>query len=253
MRVHIHGRRGAVVAAVSAAAVLCLGLVAQAGLGSTSATQPTATQTPAGGNGDNNVAVAVGKDGKSVWAIRLKVVMVNDPVVDAANAAVAAASCTDCQTVAIAIEGVLVTGDAEVVEPVNIALALNTECTSCQTLAAAYQSVVGTDGRVRITGDGRRRIAQLRQQLHDLRRSGLPLDQIAAEVDRIAAEFTAVLRTEVFPIGRTDGGPTGGAAAQGSGAPAPSSSSSPQPSASPSSEPSGTPTPTSTPTAGSTP
>lgn len=243
MRLHIHGRRGAVIAAAAAASVLGLGFVAQAELGTTA--EPTATSSPSGANGDDNVAVAVGKDGKSVWAIRLKVVMVDDPVVDAGNAAVAVASCTDCQTVAIAIEGVLVTGDVEVVEPVNVALALNTDCTTCQTLAAAYQTVIGTDGRVRITGEGRRRIADLRGQLHDLRKSGLPLDQIAAEVDRIAAEFTAVLRTEVVPIGgaapqsSATAGPQPGAStgtadpsASPTASPAPTSSS-PQPSATP--------------------
>lgn len=246
MRLHIHGRRGAVIVAAAAAAVLGLGLVAQAELGSTSA-EPAATSTPTGPNGDDNVAVAVGKDGKSVWAIRLKVVMVDDPVVDAGNAAVAVGSCTDCQTVAIAIEGVLVTGDVEVVEPVNIALALNTDCTNCQTLAAAYQTVIGTDGKVRITGDGRKSIADLRRQLHDLRKSGLSIGEIAAEVDRIAGEFTTVLRTQVVPIGSERRQPAATASADrpastATAEPSTSTSVSPQPSATSSS-----PTPTATP------
>lgn len=245
MRLHIHGRRGAVIAAAAAAAVLGLGLVAQAELGSITA-EPAATSTPTGPNGDDNVAVAIGKDGKSVWAIRLKVVMVDDPIVDAGNAAVAVGSCTDCQTVAIAIEGVLVTGDVEVVQPVNLALALNADCTNCQTLAAAYQTVIGTDGKVRITGEGRKRIAELRKQLHDLRKSGLPLEQIAAEVDRIAAEFTAILWTEVVPIGAKHSQAAVASAepeaSTASAAPSASTSVSPEPSAT-----SASPSPTATP------
>lgn len=203
----VHGRR-AVVAAVLAVLVLsALGLVARAELGTTSTTaEPTPAGTPANGNGDDNVAVAVNtKDGSEVYALRLKVVMTDKDTVDAGNAAVAAASCTDCTTVAVAIEGVLVTGDVETVVPVNVALAMNTECSNCQTLAAAYQYVTSTDGRVRITGEGRRTIAALRQQLNTLRTQDLPIAQIAAEVDRIAGEFYTVLKTQVVPIGRTGG------------------------------------------------
>lgn len=246
MRMRIHGRRGAVIAGAAAVALLSLGLVARAELGTTSSPTPAAAETPAAsGNGDNSAAVAVGKDGKSVWAIRLKIVKVDDPVVDAANAAVAVASCTDCQTVAISLEGVLVTGDVEVFQPVNVALALNTECTSCQTLAAAYQTVVGSSGRVRITGDGRRRIADLRQQLHDLRKQDLTLDQILAAVDRIADEFTAVLRTEVVPVG-AKGNDVSAAATPSPGA---SSTAEPTPTAAadPSSSPSVEPSPSTTP------
>jgi putative peptide zinc metalloprotease protein len=242
MRLRVHGRRGVVVGVVALAAVLGLGLVASAELGVTGTGDSTASSdTSAQGNGDDNVAVAIGRDGKSVWAIRLKVVMVSSDVVDSGNAAVAAASCTDCQTVAIAIEGVLVTGDAEVVEPVNVALALNEGCENCQTLAEAYQSVIGTGGRVRITGEGRRTIADLRHQLEALRRSGLSLEQIAAEVDRIAGEFTQVLRTQIVPIGPQP------VDASASPAASPSSESSTQPTAEPSTEPTVSPTPSATP------
>jgi putative peptide zinc metalloprotease protein len=242
MRLRVHGRRGVVVGVVALAAVLGLGLVASAELGVTGTGDSTASSdTSAHGNGDDNVAVAIGRDGKSVWAIRLKVAMVSSDVVDSGNAAVAAASCTDCQTVAIAIEGVLVTGDAEVVEPVNVALALNEGCENCQTLAEAYQSVIGTGGRVRITGEGRRTIADLRHQLEALRRSGLSLEQIAAEVDRIAGEFTQVLRTQIVPIGPQP------VDASASPAASPSSEPSTQPTAEPSTEPTVSQTPSATP------
>ncbi|MDX6274249.1 MAG: hypothetical protein QOJ92_1459 [Frankiales bacterium] len=239
-RLRMHGRRGVVIALAAGLAVVGVGAYASAELASGGSTPDSAASPSSGGNGDDNVAVAVGKDGKSVWAIRLKVVKVSGDVVDAGNAAVAAAGCTDCETVAIAIEGVLVTGDVEVVEPVNIALALNTDCQGCQTLAAAYQTVIGTNGNVRITGEGRRAIADLRKQLHDLRKSGLPLEQIAAEVDRIAAEFTQVLRTQVVPVGPRDkayGTSTAQPTASPTEEPAPSATAtepaSPEPSATP--------------------
>lgn len=157
--------------------------------------------------GDDNVAVANNtRDGSTVYAIRLKVVILNaDPdVVDSGNAAVAAASCSDCQTVAIALEGVIVTGDAEVIAPENVALAINSECSNCQTLAYAYQNLQTVDGKVRMTGEGRRKVGELRRQLNALRTSGFDIVQVKEEVDRIAGEFAEVLNTQIVSIGRPD-------------------------------------------------
>ena len=206
-----HGKRAVTLTALVVAALLALGLVARAELGTTDTTEtaPTAGETGAagtGGGGDDNVAVATNeRDGSTVYAVRLKVVLTGQDTIDSGNAAVAAASCTDCTTVAIALEGVLVWGEPETVVPVNLALAYNTECDNCQTLAAAYQYVTSVDSRVRITGDGRRTIASLRQELNTLRNSGLDIIAVAAEVDRIAAEFYQVLKTEVVPIGKPQG------------------------------------------------
>lgn len=208
----LRGLSGRVVlaAVVALATLLSLGLVARAELSTdTTTAEPAPSSSGAAGTrggGDDNVAVATNqRDGSSVYATRLKVVLTGQDTVDSGNAAVAAASCSDCTTVAIAIEGVVVWGEPETVVPVNLALALNTECDNCQTLAAAYQYVTAEDSRVRITGEGRRTIAALRQQLNTLRTSGLGILEVAAEVDRIAGEFYTVLRDEVVPIGRPQG------------------------------------------------
>ena len=216
------------------------------------------------GAGDDNVAVAKNtRDGGEVYAVRLKIVQTDADVVDSANAAVAAASCEDCTTVAIAIEGVLVIGtDVDTVTPVNLAIALNSDCSGCQTLAAAYQYVTQNDTRVRITGDGRRTVASLRQELNTLRVRDLTLEEVAAEVDRIAGAFYEVLMNEVVPIGQLTGEPPtpkaeppGSATASGETAsPEDTQTASPTESASNSTTPSETPTkttednPTATPT-----
>lgn len=259
-------RRPAVLAPVTTMALA--GLLG-AGLLVAHATDPgpttavDATASPAAGGsttsgGDDNVAVAVNtKDGSTVYAVRLKVVFTDADQVDAGNAAVAAASCTDCTTVAIALEGVIISGDAEVIAPENIALAINSGCTNCQTLAYAYQNVQTVDGRVRMTGAGRKRVAELRRQLHDLRTSGLDVLAVRAEVNRIAGEFAEVLRTEVVPVGERKGpaspapdastppastDPQPSAPAEGAGTTGqPEATQAPQPQ--PSSEPTGEPSP----------
>jgi putative peptide zinc metalloprotease protein len=168
-------------------------------------TSDTTTTTTAGSPGasTDNVAAAVNTgDGRTVYALALKIVQTDDPVVDAGNAAVAVASCTDCQTVAIALEAVLVAGSPTVFEPTNIALAINTECSNCQTLAMAYQKVVQNDTRVRISGAGRHEIAAIRAELQSLRHSGLDLPAIQLKVNELAGRFATVLETQVYPIGR---------------------------------------------------
>lgn len=168
----------------------------------TTTTAPGTVAVNAGGSGGDNVAVASNtKDGKTVVAISLKIVQTASSDVDPVNAAVAAASCTDCETVAIALEGVLVAGDPTTFDPTNIALALNSDCTNCQTLASAYQDVVQNGTRVRITGAGRQEIADIRKDLESLRNSGLDILAIQQRVNDDAGRFLSVLQNDVLPIG----------------------------------------------------
>jgi putative peptide zinc metalloprotease protein len=160
-------------------------------------------QQPASASGAQNSAVAVNtKDGSSVFRLAFSLHSVKGDVVDPVNLAVAFASCESCQTVAIAIQAVLVSSEPSVVAPVNLALAVNQDCTLCQTLASAYQFVLGTDGQVRLTGQGRQRVSEVRRQLQELRDSGLTIEQIQARTDQLASELHQVLRTELVPTGR---------------------------------------------------
>jgi putative peptide zinc metalloprotease protein len=189
------------------------------------------------GGGGDNVAIEVNtKDGSSVFKLAFNIRRVTGDVVDQTNAAVAVASCTDCRTVAVAIQVLLVTGDPEVVSPENVALALNVECTSCETMASAFQIVLGTGGPVRFTPEGNRRIAELRRRLNELRSSeGLTLAQLDAELKAIVTELQQVLATELVPVSSDDDGDTGDDGAEQSTSPTPqlSTSSSVQPSATP--------------------
>ena len=88
--------------------------------------------------GGANAAVAINtKDGSSLFKFAFAVRHVLNGVVDEQNGAAAYASCTSCQTTAIAIEIVLVEGPATTVAPVNVALAVNQGCTLCDTFASA--------------------------------------------------------------------------------------------------------------------
>ena len=58
------------------------------------------------------------------------------------NEAHAYASCSDCVTVAVAFQVVLIMDDAQVVVPQNLAVAANYECYRCITAAIANQLVL---------------------------------------------------------------------------------------------------------------
>src|SRR3954453_10042888 len=95
----------------------------------------------------DNAAIAVNsKDGTTVFKGAFPIRHVMSDVVTETNAAVAYNSCSDCASVAIAFEIVLIESDASVISPTNIAIAFNENCSTCVAVAEAYQFVLGTGG-----------------------------------------------------------------------------------------------------------
>jgi len=94
------------------------------------------------GPGDNQALAINTEDGSSVVDVAIALVWVSgDETVDNENAAYAYASCSNCQTLAIAFQVVLVIGYAQVVMPTNAAVAVNFDCDHCTTAALAMQLV----------------------------------------------------------------------------------------------------------------
>lgn len=161
-----------------------------------------------GATAQDNDAIAVNeKDGKSVFKLAFKVKRTMDSDVDANNTAIAYASCTDCRTVAAAIQVVLLMEDPESINAENTAVAINYDCTECETLAAAYQFVFGYGEPVKFTAEGNRKLADIKRRLHELKkRDDLTLQQLANEVAKLAAETADVVAQETVPTG-TEGAP----------------------------------------------
>jgi putative peptide zinc metalloprotease protein len=159
---------------------------------------------PDAAHAQDTAAVAVNtKDGSSIFKLAFAIKRAAGDVVDNGNAAVAISSCNECRTVAISIQIVLVTGDPEVVTPQNIALAFNVDCTSCETFASAFQYVLGTDGNVHFTPEGRTEIQEIRNELKDLARAGLPLAELDARLNALMQRLAQVLRNELVASGNS--------------------------------------------------
>lgn len=173
---------------------------------------PVASATPVIAQGsDANTAVAVNdKNGSSIFDVAFQIRRVSSGVVDQTNAAVAYASCEACQTVAVAIQIVLVSGPADTITPTNLAIAINEQCTTCQTMALAYQYVFGTGDIIGFTPEGQRRLNEIRKALRELSRSDLTLEEIRVQLVDLTGQIADVLATEIVVRGPQDGsGQTG--------------------------------------------
>lgn len=153
-----------------------------------------------------NPAVAVNeKDGTSIFEFAFDVVKVTEEVVTPVNAAIAYSSCESCQTVAVAIQIVLVMSNPDVVAPQNVSLAVNYECTLCETFAVAYQFVVGIGGEpIELTKEGKKRLKEIEKTIKELLKSDLEIEAILAEIDLLMDEVKHILATQLVPATKDD-------------------------------------------------
>jgi putative peptide zinc metalloprotease protein len=180
------------------------GLAIVLGLTIPLAASPAAAAS-AGGNKDNAAVAVNTKDGSSLFRFAFNIAKVTGSTVDSTNTAIAYASCTKCQTVAIAIQFVIVQGSPDVFVPQNVAVALNEKCSMCDTLASAYQFVIQVSGPVRLSWEGRKQMWGMVKEIKALADSGLTGPEIQAKVDAIAKRMYAVMSTQLVPIPPDEG------------------------------------------------
>ena len=156
-----------------------------------------ATTPAVSAQSQDNTAVATNtQDGKSVFKLAFSVKKVTGDV-DAQNTAVAYSSCTDCRTVAVAIQIILIADDVGTVTPENEAVALNFDCTECETLARAFQFVYGDGEELEFTKEGKKRLHDLKKRVQDLKhRDDLSIAQLNHELTLIAREVADVVQNE---------------------------------------------------------
>jgi putative peptide zinc metalloprotease protein len=195
----------------------------------------------------DNVAVAVNtQDDSSIFEFSFSIQRVMKDVVDNDNAAIAIASCNRCQTVAIAIQFVLIFSDPSTVTTDNLAFALNIECNLCQTLASAYQYVRTTGGPVHFTSEGSKAINDLKRQIEDLEGQNLSIFDIQAALDSLVGQLFAIVDSELVAAGNSGSAADGDAADDATSAPStetPTTEPTPEPAASPEPSPTSTTTP----------
>ena len=162
--------------------------------------------TPAGGGGgtiNNEVVVRNLTDGLFSNRMGSGVAHVTGDTAENQNAAAAISSCSECRTVAVAVQIVLIQrSDAWNISPRNIAFALNQNCFNCQTFATAHQYVITTGSLVRFTPDGQRRLAALENQIRVMAATDdVPFPELDAQIDAVVDQMWAVVDNEFIKVG----------------------------------------------------
>jgi putative peptide zinc metalloprotease protein len=155
------------------------------------------------GGGANHVVLATSTaDGSLVSRSGVQVASVGSSTVTSDNIARAGSSdCTGCQAIALAFQAIFITRDASTVIPGNAAVATNANCVGCASFAFAYQYVLSTPGPGYLSEAGRQRVDQIRRQAAQDAASGLPFDQLDADLRELADQFKAVIDQELQRAG----------------------------------------------------
>jgi len=178
---------------------------------------------PAGpAEGDNQALAINTEDGSTVYDVAFALVWADGTDAQQRNEAYALASCTDCRTVAVGFQVVLIVGQADVIVPQNIAAAVNYSCVECVTYALAKQLVLTLPGA--LSADARAEIDRLWAQLQEFgaRIEDVPLSQIHAELNKFEQAIRSVVEREAGSVSGEndsdgDGGADGDGTAPGSG------------------------------------
>jgi putative peptide zinc metalloprotease protein len=143
--------------------------------------------------GDNQATAINTTDDSATYDVAFALVWATGDEVLNVNEAHAYASCSNCVTVAVAFQVVLIMDDAQVVVPQNLAVAANYNCYQCITAAIANQlvlSVEDTPGQEQLLALGEvwSRLTQFGQTI-----TTYSLAEISAQLEGFKSEIIAIL------------------------------------------------------------
>jgi putative peptide zinc metalloprotease protein len=109
------------------------------------------------------------------------------------NFAFANASCTDCQTIAVALQLNFASTDAHLITPQNAAVATNSSCTRCATVALAYQVFFTVDDPTQIPPGVQDATLRLDSTLREISTDPtITFDDALIRISTVIAEFMAM-------------------------------------------------------------
>jgi len=144
----------------------------------------------------NSVEAENRRDGRFELQGRADYVREKQDDVTAGNQAVAHATCTDCQTIALALQIVVYRQGATNVAPRNFAIAVNDQCTRCLTVAHAVQYVIPVADPNDLPVNVKDLVHELNKEMNEIERiralnEGNIL-QVEAQVNAIIARFDSL-------------------------------------------------------------
>lgn len=153
-------------------------------------TPPATGMLPSGAGGKNLVQATNRVDGRLHVAGQVQLNRIPGPTAEPYNLARAYASCTGCQTLAVALQVNLIGQTPTFVSPKNAAVALNYECTGCHTRARAFQYVLQVDDPTQTPPRVQQLVARMNQELNAIQADqSVTLPEAEARVNAVVAEF----------------------------------------------------------------
>jgi hypothetical protein len=155
------------------------------------------TPLPNGGGGGKNIVMAMNQvSGRLAVRASLQVNRIPGPNVQPVNFASATSSCTDCQTLVVALQLDVASTSAPLIVPQNAASAKNIGCLRCVTVARAVQYLFTVDDPLATTPQLDPLLRELDRTLTEIQSDPtLTLDQAEARLDAAIASFQDIAPT----------------------------------------------------------
>lgn len=145
------------------------------------------------GGRTNQVRVVNRVDDRLRIKANIQLNRITGETVSPVNIAYAEATCTDCQTIAVALQINLVEHGASTVTPENYAIAINQECTRCETEAIALQYVYSVDDPREVPRDVRALIREMERELKTIARDEtISYDEALERIDAVVTDFSGL-------------------------------------------------------------
>lgn len=142
------------------------------------------------GGGNNMVQLVNKKDNDMEVRGSTQLNKIWGPNVAPLNRAYAQASCTDCQTFAVALQINLISTRATNISPRNEAVALNYKCTRCITAAVAIQYTFQVDDPHQVPPRLDKLLKDMEKEINSLKANkGVTVTEAANRIDAVIAQF----------------------------------------------------------------
>ena len=153
----------------------------------------TSSSAQGGGGGNNVVRVVNHNDGRLQIRGNLDLNHIPGPTVGPVNLAYATSSCTDCQTIAVALQIDLISRTATRIVPQNAAVAVNVQCHHCVTIARALQYVVQVDDPNQVPPDVADLLKEMDRTLNDISHTqGITITEAESQINAVIARFSTL-------------------------------------------------------------
>jgi hypothetical protein len=166
------------------------GFVLAPGAGAPALAQTTDPGSGQGGGAKNVVVLQNRVDGRLTTRSQVQLNRIPGPTAGPVNLASGESSCTDCQSLAVALQIDLISRTARSITPENAATAVNSGCMRCYTVARALQYVIQVDDPTQVPPEVTQLIQAMNRELTAIQADPtLSLDQAEARINAVLAQF----------------------------------------------------------------